>query len=130
MGLERIDQPFLVRHDRKKLQHEILRMQLGSKAILYRFRLTCRNCDVVPCSRKVPHNPLLSFETRLCVKTAPHKRDANVVGLVVGKGEQGLRRLAVDELDTEDFGLGKGGRDLNLEVGGLFREVDAFGVFI
>jgi hypothetical protein len=43
----------------------------------------------------------------------PHKYG---LGLEVVDEKDGLSRVPVDELDTEDFGLGEGGADLNVEL--------------
>ena len=133
MRLQRIHQPLLIRHDGKQLQHQILGVQLRREKVLHRLRLARGDGDVVPRRREVPHDPLLRAFLRAAgwrVQAAADERDADVRGFVVGEGEQGLRRLAVDELDAEDFGLREGGRDLDVEVGRRLGEVEAWGVFV
>ena len=49
---------------------------------------------------------------------AADESDGDGRGFIVGDGQEGLVRAAVDELDAEDLGGGKGGFDGDGEVGG------------
>ena len=58
------------------------------------------------------------------VQAAAYKGNANIVGFVIGEGEERLRGLSVDELDAEDFGGREGSCYADIELGGLGGLVD------
>jgi len=47
----------------------------------------------------------------------------NRAWLVVAEGEGGSRRVAIDELDAEDFAVGEGSGDCYGEIGSLWGDV-------
>ena len=55
------------------------------------------------------------------VKRATDKGELNGLILVVGNLDHGLGGTSVDQLDAKDVGLGEGGRDVGLELGGVLR---------
>lgn len=51
-----------------------------------------------------------------CPETAANELDSDGLGLFIAKGEAGICRLAVDELDAEDLRVWKGGGDIDIQV--------------
>lgn len=106
-----------IRHHSSQIQLQILRVQLGGKAIAQAITRACRDFDVVPCGSQVGYDLRTIGAHGIRPKRAANEDDTDRLWLSIGEGEQGLSRVAVDKLDTEDLRLWEGCRDLHGKVG-------------
>ncbi len=110
-----------VRHDSLELQNDVLGVHVQDEVEGERLGFAGGDRDVVSHSRQVADHAgrLRSvLGQRLGgPKLATHDRDLNGPILVVGDLDQSSCRPAVDELDAEDVGIGKGRLDVGLELG-------------
>ena len=93
-----------VAQDRSNVQPELLWVQLGREVVGKGCLLARRDLHIVPRCCQVAHDARSLGIKIGCPEAAANEVDSDCFGLFVGKGEDGSRRLAIDELDAEDLG--------------------------
>lgn len=102
----------VVLEDGGQVEGQVLGMHFGSKAVGGSLLLASRNQKVV------------LAESQVADSLGAHKGTANEAqvnrsSLMVGDGQDGVGRVAIDELDTEDLRVGERNRDGDVQSGSL-----------
>lgn len=112
----------VVGHDSQDLQAHILGVQVLSESVAEGLGLADLNGSIVLHGGQVAHDGLVgggSLGEDLGVgEGARDKGDGDGAVFLVGDVDNGAGRLAVDEAQAEDVGVGEGYFDVGLELGG------------
>jgi len=94
-------------------------MQVRREVVAQALALASGDLDIIPRRSEVPDDGLRGALRRSVgtPERATNEGDGDGVRLGVLEGEEGLRRVPVDELHAEDLGLREGGRDFDGELG-------------
>ena len=116
-SLQCIGQAFLIRNNSRQIKLQILRLQFRRKAVANALALTARNFNVVSRGSEITDNcrSLASEISR--PKVAADEDDGDGLWLFIADGEESLGWVAINELDTEDFGGRKRGGSFHREIG-------------
>jgi hypothetical protein len=95
-----------------QVEGQVLGVHLGSEAVGCSLLLAGRNQKVVLAEGQVADS--LGADER-----TTNEAKVNGGSLVVGDGQNGVGRVAIDELDTENLRVGEGNRDGDIQLGSL-----------
>jgi hypothetical protein len=84
-------------------------VKLGCEGVGQALLLASWDLDIVLCCRQVAHDAR-ALRIEVCSpEAAANEVDSYRFRLFVGEGKEGLRGLAIDELDAEDLSAWEGG---------------------
>lgn len=108
-----------VGQDGLELKQNILRLHVEREGIGNLLSLAGRDLEVVLSARDVAQDALVrggvGREDLSRVKDTSEEGEGDGSLLLVGKGDESLCRVTVDELDAEDICLGEGGGEVSVE---------------
>ena len=107
-----MDHASVVLEDGGQVEGQVLGVHLGSEAVGGSLLLASRDQKVVLAEGQVADS--LGADER-----TTNEAKMNRGSLMVGDGENGVGRVAIDELDTEDLRVGEGNRDGDVQLGSL-----------
>lgn len=106
---------FAVSEHSRQIKSQVLRLKFGSKAVADAVALSGWDLDIVPRRGQIT-NDLRSRSEGGVPETTSNEGDTDGFRLLIGKGQKSLGWVSVDQFDAEDFGGGKGCRDLHFQV--------------
>lgn len=115
----------LSRNNSAQRQTKVLGVHVQDERVRQRLSLAGGDDGIVADSAQVADNADRGVgilgQGLQSVKRATDKGELDGLMLVVGNLDHGLGGTSVDQLDAKDVGLGEGGRDVGLELGGVLR---------
>ena len=102
----------VVLEDGGQVESQVLGVHLGSEAVGGSLLLACRDQKVVLAESQVADGLGADEGTA-------NEAKVNRGSLMVGNGQDGVVRVAIDELDTEDLRVREGNRDGDVQSGSL-----------
>jgi hypothetical protein len=129
-SLNLINRARLTSHHRNDIESQILGVEISGEAERQRLLLPSRNLNIVSCVGEIADNGSRGMtpssqwlESGQC---ASNDGDIDRLGLVVGEIEEGLCRVPIYKLASEDFRLWEGGRDRDGKIGGCWGRLELF----
>jgi hypothetical protein len=131
-SLNLVNSTSLTSDDRDQIESQILRMEIGCESIRQGLGLAGGDLNIVTSAGQVANNSStwVSAFGEWLQGGESTANDSHLYSfwLVILEGEKSLCRVAVDELDTEDFRLWERGRDGDGEVRSWGVEIRLFGL--